>query len=776
MYELLFYDILAKKIKNLEDNMPKDTNENAILSKLKYIGLDLENIPDFLKEVKKFDYKPLKTVQDNEYKVYKYIPISKIRILLTPCNRLNTIAEKYKKADAISAYLDSKSEENIMRYTMFLKMLNQVDIAEIEKLEKLQAKLQTQIPFFVKFHENYLWQIYYSDIQDIYFMMVPTEDLDYAAFFYLLKKQIEIQKNHQEEWVYVPISYEPYSTVYLKNSQIADLEKYIWFFTKEWPMIYEVYDKENNVSIHIVGKTPVYEELQSEYKVVLKTKEEAQKFYKLQKALFILSTELPHYYQFETKIDILGSLEYEYNKTKVTYEGLMELLTSQYEKAKRQIEELQEKNEIIEKELEKIKKETLKKEEEYLIKEKQIATYLECKKTFFGKVRYFLKARKMKKEGKEEIQENEKEQKPKQERKENETVFAKKEYYTIEDIVQIYKSLDTISQTIKKIELDIDAQKRKKDSLSKKIENASLYIQEIDKHEKSIFEFWKFTNKDEQMLLQEGEEEKSIQENKLEKTFHYEEDLEEIGILLDTIQRNQLTKSETDALFIASTELLAILNDYENEEAFIRSLEDLKKQAENERILFNQENFDLFGNITEDSTKIQMLAGKKHRETKKDKLKILEITKNLTLEEYKDKMLEILKDIYEALKKSKSPISIPVYYASEQKLEENFLQVFSIKPEEVIQPKKEEKELNLYRFNIKKDMSVIYYTNYLYYDNHNKTLPVGMDITTKCLINLSSYNLNLASKKEFRITRLTKEEKVDTLKINVLEYDIRKKD
>lgn len=758
--------------------MLNNTNENNIVSKLEYIGLDLENIPDFLKETKAFAYRPLKTIEENNYKVYRYIPISKIQILLTPCNRLNTISEKYSEADSISSYLDSKSEENILKYTTFLKMLKDVNINEIEELEEEQKKLKKQVPFLVKFHTNYLWQIYYSDTADTYFMLVPTGDLDYAAFFYLLKKQIELKTTNQEEWIYVPISHEDYSGKSLKKSQISDLEKYIWRFTGDWPITYEVYDKDNNMSIQIVGKTVVYENIQSEYKVKLQTKEEAEKFYKLLKALFILSIELPHYYQFKVKINELGSLEFEYRKKKITYDSLMEVMAKEYEKAKKQIEEQVASEEQLKIDLESLKKESLKKEQEYFIKEKQIATYLECKKTFFGKVRYFFKAKKIKKDLKQNIQDNKKEEKNEQEemKETNEIKFIKKEYYTIEDIIQIYKQLDTISQTVKNLTLDVEAQKRKIQSLSRKIENATLYIEEIDQHEKSIFEFWKFANKDEQALLQASEEENVLQNPKIEKTYDYEEDLEEIGAFIDKKQRSIFSKVETDAIFLATTELLTILNDYENEEAFTKSLVELKNQAENERILFNQENFDLFGNVAGDNTKIQILAGKKHRETQKDKLKILEVTKNLKIEEYKDKMLEMLKNIYEAFKKSSSPVSIPVYHASIGKLEEMPMQVFSIKLEETIEEKINQKELNLYRLNIKEKMPILYFTNHIYYDNYNKTLPLGMDITKKCLIKLSDYELTLIQKEDFRIIKLEDEWKAKTIKLNVYEYNIRKKE
>ena len=80
-------------------------------------------------------------------------------------------------------------------------MLKSVQIEEIKEVEEEQKKLNKEVPFKVKFEENYLWQIYYSDISDTYFMLVPTEDLEYATFFYLLKKQIEYHKTKKEEMI-----------------------------------------------------------------------------------------------------------------------------------------------------------------------------------------------------------------------------------------------------------------------------------------------------------------------------------------------------------------------------------------------------------------------------------------------------------------------------------------------------------------------------------------------------------------------------------------------
>ena len=82
-----------------------DTNEN-IIEKLKYIGLDLNNIPDFLTNFEGLNYQPVRNYNEKNYKVYKYIDVKDIEILITPTNRLADLSQRYAKAIPICAYLN----------------------------------------------------------------------------------------------------------------------------------------------------------------------------------------------------------------------------------------------------------------------------------------------------------------------------------------------------------------------------------------------------------------------------------------------------------------------------------------------------------------------------------------------------------------------------------------------------------------------------------------------------------------------------------------------
>ena len=103
--------------------------------------------------------------------------------------------------------------------------------------------------------------------------------------------------------------------------------------------------------------------------------------------------------------------------------------------------------------------------------------------------------------------------------------------------------------------MNINAIKLKNKNLDKKIENATKFIDEIDKHRKSIFEFWRYSNKDTIATLPEGEEEVINVKPKISKTFNYKEDIEELGKNLDKIQRKILSKEELDSIYITTTDV-----------------------------------------------------------------------------------------------------------------------------------------------------------------------------------------------------------------------------
>ena len=171
--------------------MAKNTKEteSTIEKNLEYIGLKLNRIPAFLKEHDTLNFRPSKSYDDTIYKVYKYVNIKNIEILISPADRLMEIKERYKLASPIYEYLDDKTKKNIEKFATFMNMVATMNVDRIEEIAKEQEDLNDIIPYEVKYPNNYIWQIYYSDYAKKYFMLVPTNEQDNNALFYLLKVQ-----------------------------------------------------------------------------------------------------------------------------------------------------------------------------------------------------------------------------------------------------------------------------------------------------------------------------------------------------------------------------------------------------------------------------------------------------------------------------------------------------------------------------------------------------------------------------------------------------------
>ena len=766
--------------------MRKKTKDNLkeIDEKLKYIGLDLNNIPEFLYNYEPLKYKPPRGYNVSEYIVYKYINISDIQILITPTDRLEDVTKKYDLASPLFTYFEQKDEEDIEKYNTFLNMIKLLSLEKLKEVEKEQEILNKKIPYQLSYKNNYIWQIYYSDITNKYFMLASTKEMNNTGLFYLLKKQIENRNSRKKEYIYAPISYAEYSGQYLSKSQISDLENYLWYFTKDWPKVYELYDKKGGLKLKIIGYTNVYEKVKSIYSLEFKNRENALEFYKLLKALFILSTGLPEDYNFSTKISDKGLIEFYFGEKKIEYLNLSKFINEQVfnkhdEINKRKIDLVELKNKIKD-----LKETSEKQTEEYLLKQKQIATFLECKKTFLGKLKYYFGSRKSK--NKPEVFKV----KPKEEKKEEkvekeEEQIVKKEQYTIEDLIEICGKLDKENQEIKNLKLDIKALELKVVNMKSKIKNANIYINEIEMHKRSIFEFWKFSNKDELPSLNEGEEEEEKHKEKIGKTFSFEEDIEDLGQKMDEIQRRKLSKNETDAIFSAKQvlETIKVLNEKNSNDLSKEDLAIIEKQFnklehdyENNIEVINVKDFDIFGGMSEDKTKIKEINNKKHREVEKDKYKILNITPNTELSIYIDNLRNYINLIKESLQKISTHIEIPVYLVENKEIDLKGIDIFNINPKDEIYSKIKQNEgtknVFLYKINMKENSSMIFFTNIMFYDNFNKTLPMGMDLSSNVLLDLSKFELNANTEGAFNVNYLEDEFTNKVIKVNYNEYEI----
>lgn len=91
----------------------------------------------------KMDFEPLeyrvpKVYDETTYKVYKYVKIKDIEILITPKDRLDDLEERYKLASPLFTYMKPEANENLEKYAYFLKMINQTRVSDIQEIEKEQ--------------------------------------------------------------------------------------------------------------------------------------------------------------------------------------------------------------------------------------------------------------------------------------------------------------------------------------------------------------------------------------------------------------------------------------------------------------------------------------------------------------------------------------------------------------------------------------------------------------------------------------------------------------
>lgn len=256
----------------------------------------------------------------------------------------------------------------------------------------------------------------------------------------------------------------------------------------------------------------------------MKNQLEANHYYKLLKAMFILQTELPNYFTFTTDVDKNGNLKFYCDERQIRYNDMASFIKSQYAVSESLNTETSEKIEQYKEKLEGLKQIAATQEIEYIEKEKQISTFLECKKTFFGKFKYFFKYNKKNKKKVEEIENNieyqedsnedniltgslseilkarrkQKEQKiamrerqvesqsSEQIRTKSTTNLQAKRNCTIEEVIESYRELQKIENELKNVVMDINAIKLKNKNMAKKIENATNFIKEIDNHKRSI--------------------------------------------------------------------------------------------------------------------------------------------------------------------------------------------------------------------------------------------------------------------------------------------------
>ena len=262
-------------------------------------------------------------------------------------------------------------------------------------------------------------------------------------------------------------------------------------------------------------------------------------------------------------------------------------------------------------------------------------------------------------------------------------------------------------------------------------------------------------------------------EKKIENATKY---IEELGKMLDKLQREKFTKNECDAIFALQyvSKCVNYINNEtdSNEEEAKKEFENLKNEFMERQEEYQYKAFDIFGAIVQDQTKIKRLNNVKHREIERDKFEILKIKKNTEFFEYIENIKKYMDILKKAYKKIESFLDISLYLSRNVALNKFNIEICSIDPYKEIEEllKSDDETIHLYRFHINKGMNIIFYTNIIYYDNKNNTLPIGMDVKQKGLIDFSKYSYIENFKTEFNINIPKNELYVNTK--NIIVHDM----
>ena len=440
----------------------------------------LENVYFKLKTIysdRKYNIKQEAILENNMKKVYKYIPISKIDVMVTNHSRNDKIKDKLRDAMPIIKYIYSKEFKDFDKVRLEY-LLKDYDNQKYREIDNLQKQLLEKEPFKITYEEDIFYEIYYMKEENRYILLICTEDIVFKEIQYILQKKAEYYISRKEEYIYSGIVNLEYSENFLYNEEIEELEDILWYFTKSWPITYELYNNKNEYSIEIVGDFEIYNGLISPYRISLKNKNKAAEYLKLAKALMTLEKDTNKYLKFQTIISEKDGLEFKYNDNNIILKDIPDFLLVNYVKLYEETMIYIDENMAKELKFKRLIEEKLKKEEKLNDLQNYITTFLDSKKTFFGKFRYFLGKDPLKqleqkekelenKKKKENISEknnislddNEEKKLREIERKEiqelKEKLNLKRDFCTIEEYIFLYKEYEKQNKKLKSYLKDI---------------------------------------------------------------------------------------------------------------------------------------------------------------------------------------------------------------------------------------------------------------------------------------------------------------------------------
>ena len=96
-------------------------------------------------------------------------------------------------------------------------------------------------------------------------------------------------------------------------------------------------------------------------------------------------------------------------------------------------------------------------------------------------------------------------------------------------------------------------------------------------------------------------------------------------------------------------------------------LKELQEEAQKQEQLLLTQDYDIFGNISQDKTKIKVLGNTQHREKAKNLYQILNITEKTQIQEFKESIKKMMMLLNKSMNKTKTVIDMPIYKIGTEK-------------------------------------------------------------------------------------------------------------
>lgn len=147
-------------------------------------------------------------------------------------------------------------------------------------------------------------------------------------------------------------------------------------------------------------------------------------------------------------------------------------------------------------------------------------------------------------------------------------------------------------------------------------------------------------------------------------------------------------------------------------------------------------------------------------------------------------MQSVISYIEGAIPKGKAEYDFSLYRVSQitEQIDANSFDIYNLNVERALEEFEDDGEgaLNLIKLNFKEGLPLLYYSNIIFYDNINLTLPIGMNLSYSVLIDCKKLEFKLIGKNKFRTNNYFTESKNLILPkskdVFVYEYDVNLKD